>query len=179
MTILAASGRGRDVAIDGGGAHGLALVSGVEDGTQLYATSQTARAGTRRSSIIAVSGTEATDGPGRHGTMPMPGGGTKVVFDAASEMVEVLGTTPDGSGSTVYIVETHSPSVFADQRVPFTPVALALDHNEDYPTGNRGQLLAFASDGETGSLDVGDYPFAWRLPGVIMGALTVGRSCSC
>ena len=45
--------------------------------------------------------------------------------------------------------------------------------NEDYPTGNRGQLLAFASDGETGSLDVGHYPFAWRLPGVLMGALTV------
>ncbi len=174
VTLLTASGATvATVPLDGGGAHGLALVSGVEDGTQLYATSQTGTSGDPEIAIIAVTGKAADAGPDVIRTMPLPGAGTKLVFDAASEMVEVQGTTPDGSGTTVYVVETHSPSVFADQRVPFTPVALALDHNEDYPTGNRGQLLAFASDGETGSLDVGHYPFAWRLPGVLMGALTV------
>ena len=159
------------VAIDGG-AHGLALVSGVDDGTQLYVSSQDTSKDPQLS-IIAVSGTAAKEGPVVTDTMPMPGALTKVVFDEASEMVEVLGTAPDGSGSTVYIVETHGKSVFADQRVPFAPVAWALDHNPDYPTANRGQLLTFASDGETGTLDIGDYPFAWRLPGVIMGVLTV------
>ena len=160
------------VAIDGG-AHGLALVSGVDDGTQLYASSQNrpSRPAARRSSRCRARRPRKVRWSRPRCRCPAPV--TKVVFDAASEMVEVLGTTPDGSGSTVYVVETHGKSVFADQRVPFTPVAWALDHNEDYPTGNRGQLLAFASNGETGSLDVGHYPFAWRLPGVIMGALTV------
>ena len=38
---------------------------------------------------------------------------------------------------------------------------------------SRGSLLPFAAGGEAVSLDVGSYTFAWRLPGVIMGALTV------
>ena len=172
VTILGSTGAvTAKVAIDGG-AHGLALVSGVDDGTQLYVSSQDTSKDPQLS-IIAVSGTAAKEGPVVTDTMPMPGALTKVVFDEASEMVEVLGTAPDGSGSTVYIVETHGKSVFADQRVPFAPVAWALDHNPDYPTANRGQLLTFASDGETGTLDIGDYPFAWRLPGVIMGVITV------
>ena len=172
VTILGSTGAvTAKVAIDGG-AHGLALVSGVDDGTQLYVSSQDTSKDPQLS-IIAVSGTAAKEGPVVTDTMPMPGAVTKVVFDEASEMVEVLGTAPDGSGSTVYIVETHGKSVFADQRVPFAPVAWALDHNPDYPTANRGQLLTFASDGETGTLDIGDYPFAWRLPGVIMGVITV------
>jgi predicted membrane-bound dolichyl-phosphate-mannose-protein mannosyltransferase len=172
VTILGTTGAvTAKVAIDGG-AHGLALVSGVDDGTQLYVSSQDTSKDPQLS-IIAVSGTSAKEGPVVTDTMPMPGAVTKVVFDEASEMLEVLGTAPDGSGSTVYIVETHGKSVFADQRVPFAPVAWALDHNPDYPTANRGQLLTFASDGETGTLDIGDYPFAWRLPGVIMGVITV------
>ena len=85
----------------------------------------------------------------------------------------MLGTTPDGAGTTVYVVEPHGKSVFADHRLPFAPTALVLDHNKDYPTTSRGALLPFAAGGEAVSLDVGSYAFAWRLPGVIMGALTV------
>ena len=87
------------VPLDGGGAHGLALVSGVEDGTQLYATSQTGTSGDPELAIIAVTGKAADAGPDVIRTMPLPGAGTRVVFDAASEMVEVLGTTQDGSGT--------------------------------------------------------------------------------
>ena len=85
-----------------------------------------------------------------------------------------MGTTPDGSGTTVYVIEPHGKTVFADHRLPFGPAAWALDHSADYPTANRGALLAFSAGGEVASLDVGHYPFAWRLPGVILGALTVG-----
>src|SRR4029078_6786117 len=98
----------------------------------------------------------------------------RLVSGSAAEVVEVLGRTPDGTGSTVYVVEPHGKSVFADQDVPFQPTAWVLDHSPDYPTANRGQILAFGANGETASLDVGDYAFAWRLPGVFMGAVTVG-----
>ncbi len=109
--------------------------------------------------------------------MELPGAGQRVLFDEAAGLVEVTGEAPDGSGSTVYVVQPHGgvqgPSVFADHRLPFTPIAWALDHNPDYPTANRGQLLVFGADGQAASLDVGHYAFAWRLPGVILGALTV------
>ncbi|MDP2350902.1 MAG: phospholipid carrier-dependent glycosyltransferase, partial [Chloroflexota bacterium] len=39
---------------------------------------------------------------------------------------------------------------------------------------SRGALLAFGSGGEAAAIDVGGYHFAWRLPGVIVGALAVG-----
>ena len=106
VTILGSTGAvTAKVAIDGG-AHGLALVSGVDDGTQLYVSSQDTSKDPQLS-IIAVSGTAAKEGPVVTDTMPMPGALTKVVFDEASEMVEVLGTAPDGSASTMYVVETH------------------------------------------------------------------------
>jgi predicted membrane-bound dolichyl-phosphate-mannose-protein mannosyltransferase len=159
-----------------GGAQGLALVSGIDEGTQLYVTTRDPAKGDEpQLVVVAVTGDKADDGPEVTDTTRLPGPGTRVLFDAASEMVEVLGTTPDGAGTTVYVLEPHSepPSVFADQRVPFVPTAWVLDHDPDYPTANRGQILAFAADGTTASLDVGHYAFAWRLPGVAMGALTV------
>jgi len=122
-------------------------------------------------SIIAVSGDQAKEGPGRIATLELPGAGTSIVFDAAAELVEVLGATPDGTGTTVYVIEPHGRSVFADHDLPFVPQAIALDHEAAYPAESRGEILAFGPDGETASLDVGHYPFAWRLPGVLLGAL--------
>ena len=175
VTLLTTSG---DVAATvplAGGAAGLALVSGVDDSTQLYVTTRDGSTGAPQVAVVAVSGKAAAGGPEVTDTIVMPGPGTRVLFDASAEMVEVLGTTTDGAGTTVYVIEPHSqpPTVFADQRVPFVPIAVVLDHNEDFPTANRGQILAFAAGGETASLDIGHYAFAWRLPGVAMGALTV------
>ncbi len=48
-----------------------------------------------------------------------------------------------------------------------------MDHNIDYPSSSRGQILAFGSQGEAAAVDIGSYDFAWRLPGVIFGALTL------
>ncbi len=157
-----------------GGAQGLALVSGVEDGTQVYATTHDPTTGDPSLAVIAVTGSAADSGPTVTTTMQLPGAGTRVVFDAAADLVEVIGEAPDESGTTVYVIETHGKTVFADHRLPFEPSAWALDHNADYPSANRDALLVFDSAGEAASLDVGHYPFAWRLPGVILGALTVG-----
>ncbi len=156
-----------------GRAAGVAQVSGVDDGSQVYATT-TAADGSPQVTVVAISGDSADTGPEISSSFPLPGAGSSVVYDDASELVEVLGQAPDGSGSTVYVVEPHGKSVFADHRLPFAPVALALDHNKLWPSSSHGDLLAFSAGGETASMDVGSYPFAWRLPGVILGTLTVG-----
>jgi hypothetical protein len=157
-----------------GGAHGLALVTGLESGNQLYATTTDLTKGYPEISIVATSGDKAQNGPAVTSTLQMPGAVTRVLFDDSAQMVEVLGQAQDGSGPTVYVVEPHGNAVFADHKLGFEPVALVMDHNADYPSSSRGEILAFASSGSMASLDVGHYDFSWRMPGVILGALTVG-----
>ncbi len=160
-----------------GGARGLAQVTGVDEGSQVYATTVDAETGDPGYTVIQITGDAADTGPtagcGWCGSKPLPGAGTEVVYDDAAEMVEILGRTPDDTGTTVYVVEPHGKSVFADHPLPFSPVALVLDHNKEWPATSHGDLLALGGGGETASMDVGSYQFAWRLPGVILGALTV------
>jgi predicted membrane-bound dolichyl-phosphate-mannose-protein mannosyltransferase len=89
-------------------------------------------------------------------------------------MVHALGDAPDGSGKTVYVVEPHANAVFADARLPFDPRALALDIQPDRPTDDRQDLLALSESGAIASVDVGSHAFAWRIPGVVMGAFMAG-----
>ena len=111
----------------------------------------------------------------------MPGEVTRVVFDEATQIVQVLGKTPDGSGWTVYAVEANGNAVFSDARLPFEPVAIGLDNATDIrgfsqvgqmPDVDRESLLAFGSDGSMVSVDVGEFAFSWRMFGVLFGALT-------
>ena len=97
---------------------GLALVSSVEDSTQLYVTTGR-RDGQPQVVVVAVPGRPPRAGPDVTDTIQMPGPGTRVLFDASAEMVEVLGTTPDGAGTTVYVVEPHGESRV---RRPASPV---------------------------------------------------------
>jgi Gpi18-like mannosyltransferase len=155
-----------------GGIRGLALASGVEDGTQLWGTTTDPATGEPTLTVFAVTGDGASNGPTQRATLPLPGAGTEIVFDRSAELVHVIGTTPDGTGTTMYVVEPHGRSVFADHRLPFAPAAWALDTNDQYPATDRAAMLAFSPDGTAASMDVGHYAFAWRLPGVIAGALT-------
>jgi predicted membrane-bound dolichyl-phosphate-mannose-protein mannosyltransferase len=157
----------------GGGTHGLALVTGLASGNQLYATSTDPATGNPQVTIVATSGDQAPNGPSVTSTMQMPGAVTKVLFDESAQMVEVLGEAQDGSGPTVYVVEPHGNAVFADHKLGFEPVALVMDHNTNYPSSSPGQILAFGATGMSAALDVGHYDFSWRLPGVILGALTL------
>ena len=89
-------------------------------------------------------------------------------------MVEVLGkTAATGDADRLRRRAARQRRVRGPPGCGFAPTALVLDHNEHYPTSSRGQILAFAAGGEAAALDVGHYDFAWRLPGVIFGALTV------
>ncbi len=107
-------------------------------------------------------------------TVWMPGRVEKVTFNAASQLVHVLGRTPDGTGTTVYVVEPRGNSVFADAPLPFAPTAWAIDTAPAFPSTDRQQLLVFAAGGASAAVDVGQNAFAWRLPGMLAGALMAG-----
>jgi dolichyl-phosphate-mannose--protein O-mannosyl transferase len=107
-------------------------------------------------------------------TMWMPGAVERIVYNDATQLLHVLGRTPDGAASTAYVVEPRGSSVFADAVLPFEPAAWALDVERDVPSADRQQLLAFAADGASVAVDVGSNAFAWRLPGVAAGALMAG-----
>ncbi len=101
----------------------------------------------------------------------MPAAISRVVFDASSGLVHALGRTPDGTGWTIYVVETRGNAVFADARLPFEPAAWALDAEPTYPSDDRQQILAFDGAGASAAVSVGQHAFAWRFPGVLAGAL--------
>ena len=170
-----------------GGAHGLAEVTGLED-PKLFATAGPPTTPTYH--VLAIGGDDAKDGPVDRGSHPLPGPSTKVVYDDASQMVHILGLAPDApipaAGAdpagpwTVYVVEPHGSgesngsAVFADARLGdgFTPVAWAADVEADYPSTDRQELLVFDPDGALSTIELGSHAFAWRMPGVILGALT-------
>ena len=164
-----------------GGAFGIALITDL--GTdQLYVSTQDTKTGNPQIAWISTSGDQAKGGPfwdPGSDVQQMPGPITKVLYDAASQMVEALGRTASTGEATIYVLEPHGaqssgqPAVFADHQLGFTPTAMVMDHNEKYPTSARGQILAFSAAGEAAAVDIGHYDFAWRLPGVIFGALTV------
>jgi hypothetical protein len=101
----------------------------------------------------------------------MPGRISDVLYDDATNLVHAVGLAPDGEGYTAYVVEPHGNAVFADARLPFEPAATVMDVQADRPADDRQALLALSADGSMVSVDVGSHAFAWRLPGVLMGAL--------
>jgi hypothetical protein len=92
-----------------------------------------ARTALPRSRSSPVSGDDAKDGPKLKDTFPLPGPGERIVYDEASELVEVLGARQDGDGTTIYVVEPHGRAVFADHQLAFDPSAWVLDHNPGLP----------------------------------------------
>jgi hypothetical protein len=104
----------------------------------------------------------------------MPGVVERIAFNDATQLLHVLGRTPDGAASTVYVVEPRGNSVFADAPIPFTPAAWAMDTAAAYPSDDRQQLLLFAADGSSASVGLGQNAFAWRVPGMAAGALMAG-----
>jgi 4-amino-4-deoxy-L-arabinose transferase-like glycosyltransferase len=176
VAMLADNGVLADQVDLAGGAQGIAYVTGLGSGDQLYVSTTAADGVTPELGWITTSGNTAANGPvfdSTNDVLQMPGPITRVLFDGSAQMVEALGKTAGGA-PTVYVVEPHGNAVFADHKLGFTPSAMVMDHTELYPTSSRGQILAFSSQGDVAALDVGHYDFAWRLPGVIFGALTVG-----
>ena len=76
-----------------GGAHGLALITGVDD-PKLYVT--TGSASDAAYEDVVVGGDPAADGPDSVGRHPLPGLGSRVAFDTASQQIHVLGLARRG-----------------------------------------------------------------------------------
>src|SRR5262249_21660572 len=72
---------------------------------------------------------------------------------------------------TMYVVEPHGNAVYADASLPYVPAAVVMDDNQQYPSSDRQQLLAFDASGAVASVEIGRHAFAWRVPGVIAGVL--------
>ena len=148
---------------------------GIED-DRLYVTSGTADEPTY--DVIAVAGDAAKDGPtGSARAHPLPGLGSDVVYDPASQMVHILGLAPGCAGRrrgrvhagpwTVYVIEPHGNAVFADARLAdgFTPVAWAADIDAEYPSTTARSCSSSTRPASTASIELGSHAFAWRLPG--------------
>ena len=149
-----------------GGASGLAVVD-TADPKAIYAA-------TGPGLTVIPLPTDARPGPTTSKTVWLPNTATRVMTDPSSGLVHALGRTQDGSGWTVYVVEPRGNSVFADAQLPFEPAAWALDASPDHPSEDRQELLTFAADGGSAAVDVGQHSFAWRMPGVLAGALMAG-----
>ncbi|MFN8520401.1 MAG: phospholipid carrier-dependent glycosyltransferase [Chloroflexota bacterium] len=112
----------------------------------------------------------ADDGPDQVGETDMPGPVTEPVWNDIADLLHVVGER-DGS-PTVYVLDSHGQSVFMDVPLPFQAAATVLDTQPDRPSVDRTQLLALAADGRVATIDVGGNAFGYRMPGVLMGALT-------
>ncbi len=111
------------------------------------------------------------DGPAVPETMWMPGAVSDLAWNAPGELMHVLGEAADG-GPTVYVVEPKGRSVFIDVPLPLEPDHLLADTQSGRPDADRTELLAVAADGRVAGIDIGGNAFGWRLPGVLLGALT-------
>ena len=149
------------------GATGAAWVTGLERPSIYVAAGENVL-------VVELGDGSTGDAPAIARTLTAPGAVRDVTFDASTTAVHVLGQTPDGSASTIYVIEPHGNAFFADARLPFDPVAWATDAQPQYPSADRQAILAFSADGAVASVDIGSNPFAWRLPGVIAGALLAG-----
>ena len=151
-------------------AAGLALVTGVEDGSQLWVASRDDQ-GRPVLARVDVTGKDLAAPRVNGQRIRMPGEVERVLYDRATELIHALGVAPDGRGTTVYVIEPHGQVVFADHKLPVAPADWALDTAPDYPSSDRSAILTVAPDGTLASLDMGHYAFAWRLPGVIAGVI--------
>ena len=82
------------------------------------------------------------------------------------------GHDPGRQLATVYVVEPRGNSVFADAPLPFEPQVVVMDAQHDYPAEDRNDLLAISPQGQLATVDTGNNQFAYRFPGVLLGALT-------
>jgi hypothetical protein len=71
----------------------------------------------------------------------------------------------------VYEVDPDQRAVFADAPLAFEPSAWVLDNQPIDPGLDRHRVLAFSQSGLVGVVSIGNDAFAWRIPGVIAGAL--------
>ena len=120
------------------------------------------------------------------GLVPLPGEPVLIAEQRGSGLVYVAGTTGQGAYE-VWTIEPHMEvrgsgsigmAVFDSTPLDGAPLAMALDSTSTAPGDDRGRLLVSTAEaaggGNVAIIDAGSNAFAWRLAGVIFGALLVG-----
>ncbi|HVL53048.1 MAG TPA: phospholipid carrier-dependent glycosyltransferase [Vitreimonas sp.] len=155
-----------------GGAQGLALVEGIDD-PKLYVT--TAGSNGPRYHVMTVGGEGATGTVTAGGNYPLPGAGSVVRWNDATQQVHIVGSPPENrseaGGATVYVIEPHANAVYADAQLPFEPAAVVIDANALFPSSAGREILALSASGAVAAVDAGSHALGWRIPGVLAGIL--------
>ena len=153
----------------GGPVGGVVGINDIQD-DPIYATVQSPD-GPDVVTVIAKRG----EGPRIDQTFTLPGERAgRAFFDLSSRMVHIEGSVqggPDNGADTIYVIEPHANSVYADAQLPYVPAAIVMDENQDYPSTDREQLLAFDPGGHVAAVQIGRHAYAWRVPGVVAGVL--------
>jgi predicted membrane-bound dolichyl-phosphate-mannose-protein mannosyltransferase len=116
---------------------------------------------------------------------PLPGAAALTTWQPVANLVYLAGTDADGDPA-LWTMDPHGESrretssgfaVFDTTPLPGQPVAMGIDATRRSQADDAGRLLLSTAGPDAGSLvtiDAGSNAFAWRLAGVVFGALLVG-----
>jgi predicted membrane-bound dolichyl-phosphate-mannose-protein mannosyltransferase len=121
--------------------------------------------------------------------VPLPGAPSLLGRQVVADIVYVTGVNADGE-PVVWPIEPHidgrdcgscTPAndssaglaAFDETALPGPALAIGFDATTDDQDDDHGRLLVSTGDGTLVRIDVGSNAFAWRLAGVIFGALLV------
>ena len=120
------------------------------------------------------------------GVVPLPGAGMLIGAQRVAGIVYVAGTEADGT-PVAWTIEPHVESrrggtigagAFDTTVLPGQPLAMAFDIASTSQADDHARLLVSTADATGGAalvrIDAGSNAFAWRLAGVVFGAVLVG-----
>ena len=114
--------------------------------------------------------------------VPLPGAPSLIGRQVVADIVYVAGVTPGGE-PVVWPVEPHLDvrgdtsaglAAFDATPLPGPALAMSFDASTDGQGDDHGRLLVSTGDGALVRIDAGSNAFAWRLAGVVFGAILVG-----
>jgi 4-amino-4-deoxy-L-arabinose transferase-like glycosyltransferase len=119
------------------------------------------------------------------GVVPLPGTGTLIAHQPTAGLVYVAGAGAAGHPEA-WVLERHIErrgdgtiglGAFDSTALPGTPIAMAWDVAATSQADDRGRLLLSTIDGQGSAelveIDAASNAFAWRLAGVVFGAILV------
>ncbi|MEA2651299.1 MAG: dolichyl-phosphate-mannose-protein mannosyltransferase, partial [Chloroflexota bacterium] len=113
--------------------------------------------------------------------VPLPGAPSLIGYQVIANIVYVAGVSPAGQPA-VWPIEPHIDArndtsaglaAFDQSALPSPALAMAFDISADSQGDDHGRLILSTGDGALVRLDAGSNAFAWRLAGVVFGALLV------
>ena len=116
--------------------------------------------------------------------VPLPGAPSVIGYQAIANIVYVAGVSPAGE-PVVWPIEPHIDNrndtsaglaAFDETALPAPVLSMAFDISADSQADDHGRLILSTGDGALVRLDAGSNAFAWRLAGVVFGALLVAWS---